>query len=58
MTQSKLLLTVPIRVFLDNYQSYDYLKSRAILAATIETVDNINDHVLERMSGNYSHVSL
>jgi ATP-dependent DNA helicase PIF1 len=37
--------------FLDNYKSYDYLKSRAILASTIEVVDQINDYVLELMPG-------
>jgi len=37
--------------FLDNYKSYDYLKSRAILALTIEVVDQINDYVLGLMSG-------
>ena len=37
--------------FLDNYTSYDYLKSRAILASTIEVVNQINDYVLGLMSG-------
>ncbi|XP_058753122.1 uncharacterized protein LOC131626307 [Vicia villosa] len=37
--------------FLDNYQSYDYLKSRAILASTIEVVDQINTHILNLMPG-------
>jgi ATP-dependent DNA helicase PIF1 len=37
--------------FLDNYKSYDYLKSRAILASTIEVVDQINDYVLGLMPG-------
>lgn len=32
--------------FLHNYQSYEYLKSRAILASTIEVVDQINNYVL------------
>jgi ATP-dependent DNA helicase PIF1 len=37
--------------FLDNYKSYEYLKSRAILASTIEVVDQINDYVLDLMPG-------
>jgi len=37
--------------FLDNYQSYDYLKSRAILASTIEVVDQINEYILGLMPG-------
>jgi len=37
--------------FLDNYKSYEYLKSRAILASTIEIVDQINDYVLDLMPG-------
>ncbi|XP_050895980.1 uncharacterized protein LOC127102683 [Lathyrus oleraceus] len=37
--------------FMDNYHSYDYLKSRDILAAKIEIVDQINEHVLALMSG-------
>ncbi|XP_058784406.1 uncharacterized protein LOC131659198 [Vicia villosa] len=37
--------------FLDNYQSYAYLKSRAILASTIEVVDQINNHILNLMPG-------
>lgn len=37
--------------FLENYQSYEYLKSRAILASTIEVVDQINDYVLGLMPG-------
>ena len=37
--------------FLDNYKSYDYLKSRAILALTIEVVDQINEYVLGLMPG-------
>lgn len=35
--------------FLANWRDYDYLKSRAILASTIEMVDKINDHVLAMM---------
>lgn len=42
--------------FMDNYRSYDYLKSRAILAVTIETVDKFNEHVLDLMSGTSSHI--
>jgi ATP-dependent DNA helicase PIF1 len=38
--------------FLENYSSYEYLKNRAILASTIEVVDQINDHVLSLMPGN------
>ncbi|XP_058774037.1 uncharacterized protein LOC131648280 [Vicia villosa] len=37
--------------FIENYQSYDYLKSRAILASTLDVVDQINDHVLNNMPG-------
>jgi len=39
--------------FLANYHSYDYLKSRAILASTIEVVDQINNYVLDQMPGNF-----
>lgn len=42
--------------FMDNYRSYDYLKSRAILAAIIETVDKINEHVNDLMPGTSSHI--
>ncbi|XP_058784470.1 uncharacterized protein LOC131659275 [Vicia villosa] len=37
--------------FLDNHRSFGYLKSRAILASTIEVVDQINNHVLNMMPG-------
>jgi ATP-dependent DNA helicase PIF1 len=37
--------------FLDNYKKYEYLKNRAILASTIEVVDQINDYVLDLMPG-------
>ncbi|XP_058762197.1 uncharacterized protein LOC131635579 [Vicia villosa] len=37
--------------FLDNYQSYDYLKSQAILASTIEVVNQINNRILNLMPG-------
>ncbi|XP_058763805.1 uncharacterized protein LOC131637240 [Vicia villosa] len=37
--------------FKKNYQSNDYLKSRAILASTLEVVDQINNHVLDLMPG-------
>jgi len=37
--------------FLDNYKSYEYLKIRAILASTIEVVDQINEYVLGLMPG-------
>jgi ATP-dependent DNA helicase PIF1 len=37
--------------FMDNYKSYDYLRSRAILASTIEVVDQINNHILDMMTG-------
>ncbi|XP_058775057.1 uncharacterized protein LOC131649304 [Vicia villosa] len=37
--------------FILHYQSNDYLKSRAILASTLEVVDQINDHVLDLMPG-------
>lgn len=39
--------------FLDNFHSYDYLKSQAILASTIKIIDNINEHVLSLMPGTY-----
>ncbi|XP_058776596.1 uncharacterized protein LOC131650913 [Vicia villosa] len=35
--------------FMDNYKSFDYLKSRVILASTIEIVDQINNHILDMM---------
>lgn len=38
--------------FLENYQKYEYLKNRAILASIIEVVDQINDFVLGLMPGN------
>ncbi|XP_058735847.1 uncharacterized protein LOC131623246 [Vicia villosa] len=37
--------------FIQNYKSNDYLKSRAILASTLEVVDEINDHLLALMPG-------
>ncbi|XP_058765892.1 uncharacterized protein LOC131639412 [Vicia villosa] len=37
--------------FLNCYQSTDYLKNRAILASTLDIVDNINDHILAIMPG-------
>ncbi|XP_058746544.1 uncharacterized protein LOC131619471 [Vicia villosa] len=37
--------------FIQNYQSNDYLKTRAILASTLEVVDQINRHVLNLMPG-------
>jgi ATP-dependent DNA helicase PIF1 len=37
--------------FLENYKSYEYLKSRAILASTIEVVEQINEYVLGLMPG-------
>ncbi|XP_058741856.1 uncharacterized protein LOC131614261 [Vicia villosa] len=37
--------------FVQNYQSNNYLKSRAILASTLEVVDQINRHVLDLMPG-------
>ncbi|XP_058759603.1 uncharacterized protein LOC131632900 [Vicia villosa] len=37
--------------FINNFQSIDYLKSRAILASTLEIVDQINDHILNLMPG-------
>jgi ATP-dependent DNA helicase PIF1 len=43
--------------FLDNYNNYEYLLSRAILASTIEVVDTINDYVLGLMEGNLSQFS-
>ncbi|XP_058764693.1 uncharacterized protein LOC131638161 [Vicia villosa] len=38
--------------FLNNFQSVDYLKSRAILASTLEIVDQINAHILNLMPVN------
>ncbi|XP_058745810.1 uncharacterized protein LOC131618648 [Vicia villosa] len=35
--------------FINNFQSNEYLKSRAILASTLDTVDQINDHILNLM---------
>jgi hypothetical protein len=35
--------------FLENYKNSEYLLNRAILASTIEVVDEINDHVLGLM---------
>ncbi|XP_058776414.1 uncharacterized protein LOC131650731 [Vicia villosa] len=37
--------------FINNFQCVDYLKSRAILASTLEIVDQINDHILNLMPG-------
>jgi ATP-dependent DNA helicase PIF1 len=37
--------------FLENYKNSEYLLNRAILASTIEVVDEINDHVLGLMPG-------
>jgi hypothetical protein len=37
--------------FLDNYKNSEYLLNRAILASTIEVVDELNDHVLGLMPG-------
>jgi ATP-dependent DNA helicase PIF1 len=37
---------------LDNYLDYDYLSSRAILASTIEVVDQVNSVVLNMLPGN------
>ncbi|XP_058768015.1 uncharacterized protein LOC131641730 [Vicia villosa] len=37
--------------FIINFQSIDYLKSRTILASTLEIVDQINDHILNLMPG-------
>ncbi|XP_058734290.1 uncharacterized protein LOC131606021 [Vicia villosa] len=37
--------------FSSNYLSNDYLKSKAILASTLEVVDKINNHVLDLMPG-------
>lgn len=43
---------------LDHYQNQHFLKNRAILASTIETVDQINDHVLQLIPGFYTSFSL
>jgi ATP-dependent DNA helicase PIF1 len=37
--------------FLQHYKNYEYLLNRAILASTIEVVDELNDHVLGLMPG-------
>ncbi|XP_058761349.1 uncharacterized protein LOC131634741 [Vicia villosa] len=37
--------------FINNFQCVDYLKSRAILASTLQIVDQINDHILSLMPG-------
>ncbi|XP_058745935.1 uncharacterized protein LOC131618794 [Vicia villosa] len=37
--------------FINNFQSVNYLKSRAILASTLEIVDQINDHIFNLMPG-------
>ncbi|XP_074374145.1 uncharacterized protein LOC141714530 [Apium graveolens] len=37
--------------FLSNMSSYDYLRSRAILTPTNSLVDDINDFVIEKISG-------
>jgi hypothetical protein len=39
--------------FLENYKDVTYLDSRAILASTIEVVDEVNDHMLNMMPGNF-----
>lgn len=41
--------------FSNNYEDISYLKSRAILASTLEVVDKINDHVLALMPGTSIH---
>lgn len=41
--------------FINNFQSNEYLKSRAILASTLEVVDQINNHVLNLMPGFQFH---
>ncbi|XP_058783401.1 uncharacterized protein LOC131658083 [Vicia villosa] len=38
--------------FINNFQCVDYLKSRAILASTLEIVNQINDHILNLMPVN------
>ncbi|XP_058762953.1 uncharacterized protein LOC131636353 [Vicia villosa] len=38
--------------FINNFQCVDYLKSRAILASTLEIVDQINDHILNLIQVN------
>ncbi|XP_058726700.1 ATP-dependent DNA helicase pfh1-like [Vicia villosa] len=42
--------------FSENYQSNDYLKSKAILASTLEVIDQINNHVLDLMPGLPNHL--
>lgn len=37
--------------FMNNYKCYYYLKSRKILTPTIEVVDQINNYILQMMSG-------
>jgi ATP-dependent DNA helicase PIF1 len=41
-----------------NFSNGQYLESRAILASTIETVDEINNYILGLMSGNILYISL
>jgi ATP-dependent DNA helicase PIF1 len=38
---------------LQKYKQPDFLQSRAILASTIEVVDQINNYVLDLIPGNY-----
>jgi ATP-dependent DNA helicase PIF1 len=38
--------------FFNNYNNPEYLQSRAILASTIEVVDEINEYILSLIKGN------
>lgn len=37
--------------FMENYKSYDYLKSRATLTSTVGVVDQFNNHILQMILG-------
>ena len=39
---------------LENFTNPDFLQSRAILASTIEIVDEINDYITNLLPGNYN----
>ena len=41
---------------LQNYSNANFLKSRAILASRIETVEEINEHILFLIPGTYLYI--
>lgn len=45
------IVQITYSIFFENYHSYDYLRSRAIIGATIERFEQINEHVLATMPG-------